>query len=198
MLLAEDMHMVRGALGVLLSLEPDIEVAAEVATGDEIMPQAKQHCPDVAILDISLPGKDGITVATELHSELPDCRTLILTNLGTPATIRRALANHVDGFMLKDAPADKLATSVREVAVGRRAIETELALKAWDTEECPLTQRELQILRLTSAGHDPGEIAASLYLSAGTVRNYLTAAVTKLNARNRLHAVRIATDSEWL
>jgi len=197
-LLAEDMHMVRGALVALLNLESDIEVVAEVASGDQILPTAKSVQPDVAIIDIDLPGKDGLTAAIEIHESLPDCHTLILTSLGRPGTVRRALDAKVNGFLLKDAPADKLANAVRSVAIGRRVIDSELALAAWETDDCPLTPREIEILSLAARGRGVADIAAELFLSAGTVRNYLAAVVTKLNARNRVHAIRIATDAEWL
>lgn len=197
-LLAEDMHMVRGALVALLDLESDIQVLAQVASGNEILPAARKCQPDVAIIDIDLPGKDGLTAAIELHQELPQCRTLILTSLGRPGTMRRALAARVNGFMLKDAPPDKLATAVRDVAAGRRVVDSQLALAAWDTEECPLTTRELEILGLAAGGHNAMDIAAQLFLSPGTVRNYLTTVVSKLNARNRVDAIRIARESDWL
>jgi two-component system response regulator DesR len=197
-LLAEDMNMVRGALVALLNLESDIDVVAEVASGDQILPQAREHRPHVAVIDIDLPGKDGLTAAAELGQHLPECRTLILTSLGRPGTVRRALDAKVTGFMLKDAPSDKLANAVRQVAVGRRVIDSELALSAWETEECPLTPREIEILRLAARGATVADIAAELFLSPGTVRNYLGTVVTKVNARNRVDAIRIATDSAWL
>ncbi|WP_020670839.1 response regulator transcription factor [Amycolatopsis nigrescens] len=197
-LLAEDMHMVRGALVALLNLEPDIEVVAEVATGDQILPAARACEPDVAIIDIDLPGKDGITAATELYEQLPRCHTLILTSLGRPGTVRRALDAKVYGFLLKDAPADKLASAVRSVSLGRRVIDSDLALSAWETDKCPLTPREVEILRLAARGRDVADIAAELFLSPGTVRNYLTTVVTKLNARNRVDAIRIASSADWL
>nr|WP_272919410.1 response regulator transcription factor [Amycolatopsis rubida] len=197
-MLAEDMHMVRGALVALLNLEPDIEVVAEVASGDEILPQARARQPHVAVIDIDLPGKDGLTAAAELYQHLPDCRTLILTSLGRPGTVRRALDAKVSGFMLKDAPSDKLANAVRSVSVGHRVIDSDLALSAWDTDECPLTPREVEVLRLAARGRTVADVAAELFLSPGTVRNYLATIVTKLNARNRVDAIRIATDSAWL
>ncbi len=197
-LLAEDMHMVRGALVALLNLETDIEVVAEVAAGDQILPAARSAQPDVAVIDIDLPGKDGLTAATEIHENVPSCHTLILTSLGRPGTVRRALDAKVGGFLLKDAPAEKLANAVRSVSVGRRYIDSELALAAWETDDCPLTPREIEILSLAAGGRNVADIAAELFLSAGTVRNYLAAVVTKLNATNRVHAIRIATDAEWL
>lgn len=196
-LLAEDMHMVRGALVALLALEPDIEVVAEVASGDEILPTARRVRPDVAVIDIDLPGMDGLTAAGELHEKLPECRTLILTSLGRPGTLRRALSARVGGFMLKDAPAAELADAIRGVAVGRRVVDSQLALAAWDSADCPLTAREVEVLRLAAEGEDAVEIAARLYLSAGTVRNYLTTIVSKLNARNRVDAIRLAKNAGW-
>ncbi|MBB5856036.1 two-component system response regulator DesR [Amycolatopsis umgeniensis] len=197
-LVAEDMHIVRGALVALLGLEADIEVVAECASGDEILPLAQSSRPDIALIDIDLPGKDGLTAAAELHEQLPGVRTLILTSLGSPGTLRRALAAKVNGFLRKDAPADRLANAVRGVAAGRRVVDGDLALAAWDSEECPLTAREIEVLRLASVGSEPTEIAAELFLSAGTVRNYLTTIVSKLSARNRVDAVRIARESGWL
>ncbi|WP_181776211.1 response regulator transcription factor [Amycolatopsis pittospori] len=197
-LVAEDMHIVRGALVALLGLEADIEVVAECASGDEILPLAQSARPDIALIDIDLPGKDGLTAAAELHEQLPGVRTLILTSLGSPGTLRRALAAKVNGFLRKDAPADRLANAVRGVAAGRRVVDGDLALAAWDSEECPLTAREIEVLRLASVGSEPTEIAAELFLSAGTVRNYLTTIVSKLSARNRVDAVRIARESGWL
>jgi len=197
-LLAEDMHMVRGALVALLNLESDIEVVAEVSSGDQILPAAKAAQPDVAVIDIDLPGKDGLSAAIEIHECLPGIHTLILTSLGRPGTVRRALDAKVNGFLLKDAPSDKLANAVRSVAIGRRVIDSELALAAWETDDCPLTPREIEILALAAKGRTVADIASELFLSAGTVRNYLAAVVTKLNARNRVHAIRIATEAEWL
>ncbi|MEX5717404.1 response regulator transcription factor [Geodermatophilus maliterrae] len=197
-LIAEDMHMLRGALVSLLNLEPDIEVVAETSSGDAVLPAARAHQPDVAVLDIDLPGLDGLSVATELRATMPECRTLMLTSLGRPALVRRALDKKVNGFLLKDAPTERLVTAIREVAAGRRVIDSELALAAWETPDCPLAEREIQTLRLVAEGHKVEQIAAQLFLSPGTVRNYLTTAVTKLDARNRLDAVRIAREADWL
>ncbi|MFD8499931.1 MULTISPECIES: DNA-binding response regulator [unclassified Amycolatopsis] len=197
-LVAEDMHIVRGALVALLGLEADIEVVAEAATGDEVLPAARAARPNVAVIDIDMPGKDGLSAAAELHELMPECRTLILTSLGSPGTLRRALAAKVGGFLLKDAPADKLANAIRGVAAGRRVVDGELAIAAWDSEDCPLTPREIEVLRLTAAGADPVEIAGQLFLSAGTVRNYLTTIVSKVGAKNRFDAIRIARDADWI
>ena len=197
-LLAEDMHMVRGALVALLELEADIDVVAEVATGDDILPTALKHTPDVAVIDIDLPGIDGLTAASALHEQLPTCRTLILTSLGRPGTLRRALSARVGGFILKDAPSRELADAIRRVAAGHRVVDSNLALAAWDSAECPLTAREIDVLRLAADGAEAPEIAARLFLSTGTVRNYLSTIATKLNARNRVDAIRIANESGWL
>lgn len=197
-LLAEDTNIVRGALVALLGLEPDLEVVAEVARGDLIEQEALRVRPDVAILDIDLPGVDGLTAATQLRTALPETRTLILTSLGRPGTLRRALDAQVTGFLLKDAPPDQLADAVRKVARGERVIDQNLALAAWDGGQNPLTAREIEVLKLAAQGADVREIASGLFLSAGTVRNYLTTIVSKLNARNRLDAVRIAEDAGWI
>ncbi len=197
-LLAEDVHMVRGALVALLELEPDLQVVASVDRGDLIVPSALKTRPDVAVIDIDLPGTDGLTAATELHERVPECRTLILTSLGRPGTLRRAMAARVSGFLLKDSPPSRLAQAVRSVAAGQRVIDPELALSAWEAPDNPLSPRETQVLRLAARGADAAEIADHLYLTQGTVRNYLTAIVDKLNARNRIDAIRIAEEAGWI
>lgn len=197
-LIAEDVHMVRGALAALLTLEPDISVVAEVECGDMVVPTALKTKPDVAVIDIDMPRMDGLTAAQILHEKLPSCRTLILTGMGRPGTLRRALAVSVSGFLLKDAPADQLAAAVRGVAAGRRIVDPQLALSAWDIGENPLSGREIEVLHLASKGAEAEEIAATLHLSVGTVRNHLTKIVTKLNARNRVDAIRIATEAGWI
>ncbi|HYQ66907.1 response regulator transcription factor [Actinophytocola sp.] len=197
-MLAEDMHMVRGALVALLNLEPDIEVVAEVANGNDIVPTAMKYRPDVAVLDIDLPGKDGLSAVTELHDAVPGIRTLILTGLSRPGNLRRALSAKVTGFMLKDAPATQLADAIRSVAMGRRVVDSQLAMSAWDSAESPLTARETEVLRLTADGLQAVDIASKMFLSVGTVRNYLTTIIGKLAARNRVDAIRIARDAGWL
>ncbi|MFI6060927.1 DNA-binding response regulator [Streptomyces sp. NPDC051286] len=197
-LLAEDVHMVRGALVALLELEPDLQVVASVPRGDLIVPSALEARPDVAVIDIDLPGVDGLTAAADLHERVPDCRTLILTSLGRPGTLRRAMAARVSGFLLKDSPPSRLAQAVRSVAVGQRVIDPELALSAWEAPDNPLSPRETQVLRLAAHGADAAEIADHLFLTQGTVRNYLTAIVDKLNARNRIDAIRIAEEAGWI
>jgi two-component system response regulator DesR len=197
-LLAEDVHMIRGALVALLELEADLRVVASVDRGDTIVKTALDTRPDVAVIDIDLPGTDGLTAAADLHGRLPSCRTLILTSLGRPGTLRRAMTAHVAGFLLKDSPPDQLALAVRSVAAGRRVIDPQLALTAWHYPDNPLSRREVEVLRLAARGADAAEIAGCLYLSKGTVRNYLTSIVNKLAARNRIDAIRIAEEAGWI
>ncbi|WP_106396536.1 response regulator transcription factor [Actinocorallia populi] len=196
--LAEDMHIVRAAIVALLELEKDIEVVADVSSGDEILETVRTFRPDVAVIDIDLPGIDGITASRKLHEELPATRTLLLTSLGRPGTVRKALAAKVGGFIMKDAPPGELVNAIREVAAGRRYIDSQLAMSAWEDNGCPLTERELDVLGNVAKGASLEEIAAELFLSIGTVRNYLASAVTKLNARNRVDAIRIAEAADWL
>jgi two-component system response regulator DesR len=197
-LVAEDMRILADTLAALLRLEEDIEVVAEVTDGQGIVPAAVAHRADVAVVDIDLPGTDGLTAAAELHERCPGCRVLILTVLGKPGNLRRALAAQVAGFLPKDTPADELIDAVRRVAAGERAFDPQLALKALEVPDNPLSPREVEVLRRFAAGAGPAEIAAALYLSYGTVRNYLASAVTKLGARNRVDAVRIAAEAGWL
>ncbi len=197
-LLAEDVHMVRGALAALLDMEHDLTVVAQVSSGDRIVPTALDTQPDVAIIDVDLPVVDGLTAAAELHEKLPRCRTLILTGMGRPGTLRRAMSVSVSGFLIKDSPPERLAHAVRELAAGRRVVDPQLALTAWDVGEIPLSGRELQVLRFAAGGAEPPEIAAAMQVSVGTVRNYLTRIVTKLNARNRVDAIRIASEVGWI
>ncbi|MEU8322971.1 response regulator transcription factor [Nonomuraea sp. NPDC048881] len=197
-LLAEDMHMIRAALTALLRLEPDIEVVAEVVRGDEIVPVALDVRPDVAVVDIDLPVTDGITAAAELRERLPSCRILVLTAMGQPGHLRRALAAGIEAFLVKDAPGDRLAEAIRRTAAGLRVLESELVSSAMEYGESPLTPRETTVLRQAARGATAEEIAAGLHLSAGTVRNYLTAAITKTGARNKIDAVRVAEDAGWL
>jgi two-component system response regulator DesR len=197
-MLAEDMHMVRGALVALLKLEPDFEVIAEVESGDAILPVALEKRPDVVIVDLDLPGLDGLTAAAQLRDRVPECGVLILTSLDRPGTLRRALAAGALGYLRKDAPSQELAEAVRKVAAHELAVDRQLMHAAWSQEDNPLTSREAEVLRWAASGAETTEIAAQVHLSVGTVRNYLTSAVTKLNARNRLDAVRIASEAGWL
>jgi two-component system response regulator DesR len=199
LLLAEDQLVVRGALAALLDLEPDLEVVAQTATGDDVVSQALVFAPDVAVLDIDMPGTiDGLEAAARLKQKVATCRTLMLTSNGRPGMLRRALDAKVDGFLLKTAPPEELTAAIRTVAAGGRVLDPALAVTAWDLAENPLTPREQDVLRELAGGAEPPEIAATLHLSTGTVRNVLTAVVGKLNARNRTDAVRIAREAGWV
>lgn len=197
-LIAEDMHMIRGALTALLSLEEDIEVVAELDRGDTIVEAALRARPDVAIVDIDLPGIDGLTAAARLYEALPECRTLVLTGLSQPGNLLRALKAHVRGFVVKDAPALALADGVRRVAAGERVIDPDLIAAALETGTSPLTVRETDVLRAADSGVTTDAIGGLLSLSPATVRNYLSNAISKLGARNRIDAIRIARDAGWL
>ena len=197
-LVAEDMRILRDTLVAVLNLESDIEVVVQTADGEAIVPAAVSAQPDVAVVDIDLPGIDGLTAAAKLHEQCPRCAVLILTVLANPGNLRRALAAHVAGFLPKDTPADELVRAVRAVAGGRRVFDQELILSALEVPGNPLSPREAEVLRHYAGGNGPVEIAADLYLSYGTVRNYLASAVTKLGARNRVDAVRIAAEAGWL
>ncbi|MQY11654.1 Transcriptional regulatory protein DesR [Streptomyces sp. RB5] len=196
--LAEDMHMVRGALIALLTLEGDIHVVADVDRGEDIIPAVAEHRPDVAVIDIDMPGIDGLTAAAGIHEQFPSCGTLIVTTFGQPGNLRRALESRVSGFLMKHSPPSELADAIRAVARGEVVIDPQLAMDAWSARTNPLTPREVEVLRLAAQGADSREIAPKLYLSVGTVRNYLTAIVSKLGARNRVDAIRLAQEQGWL
>jgi two-component system response regulator DesR len=197
-LLAEDQAMVRGALAALLSLEDDIEIVAEVGRGDEVAVVARATHPDVALLDIEMPGLDGISAAAALHAQLPSCRAIILTTFGRPGYLRQAMQSGVVGFLLKDAPSDQLATAIRRVAAGERVVDPKLAMAALSEGNSPLTEREREVLAAAAQGASIADIASSLFLSEGTVRNYLSVAIQKLGARNRIEAAHIAEQKGWL
>jgi two-component system, NarL family, response regulator DesR len=197
-MVAEEVALFRGALVALIQLEPDLMVVAEVDRSDKILSVALRHRPDVAIIDIDRPGSDALRAAAHLREEMPSCRTLILTSLGRPGMMRGVLAADVTGFVVKEAPAGQLVAAIRHVAAGRRMVGPEVAAATWDCEGRPLSQREHTILRLAGDGAEPAEIAATLSLSVGTVRNYLTTIVAKLHARNRVDAVRKAYNLGWL
>ncbi|MGW6983379.1 response regulator transcription factor [Streptomyces sp. NPDC054932] len=197
-LLAEDVYMVRGAFLALFAREADIDVVADLGDSREILPAARLHRPDVAVIDIDMPGQDDLSVVQEIHDELPGTRTLLLTNNWRPTIVRRALDMRVDGFLLKCSPPEKLVSTVRDLAAGHRVIDADLAVSAWHAPIPPLTERQLEVLRLAAAGEGVSDIAARLNLSPGTIRNYLTSVTTKLNARTRMDAVRIAADAGWL
>ncbi|HEU5439775.1 MAG TPA: response regulator transcription factor [Ktedonobacterales bacterium] len=197
-LLAEDQALVRGALAALLALEGDLEIVAEVGRGDEVVPAAVEVRPDVALLDIEMPGGDGLTAAAALRRELPACRVVILTTFGRPGYLRRAMECGAVGFLLKDAPAAQLAAAIRRVVAGERVVDPALAAAALSEGQSPLTEREREALAAASSGASIADIADRLALSEGTVRNYLSMAMQKLGARNRVEAARIAEEKGWL
>ncbi|MFC9625096.1 response regulator [Streptomyces sp. NPDC056930] len=198
LLLAEDQSMVREALAALLGLEPDIEVVAQVARGDEVLAAAQEHRIDVALLDIEMPGMTGIDAAAALRRELPAVKVVVVTTFGRPGYLRRAMEAGADAFLVKDAPASQLASAVRKVLAGERVIDPTLAAAALADGASPLTDRERDVLRTAADGSTNAEIAAALHLSQGTVRNYLSMAIQKMAARNRAEAVRIAREKGWL
>ncbi len=197
-MLAEDQAMVRGALAALLALEGDIEIVAEVGRGDEVVSTALATKPDVALLDIEMPGLDGLSAAAALYAQLPACRVLILTTFGRPGYLRKAMESGVVGFLLKDAPATQLAAAIRRVVAGERVVDPTLAMAALSEGNNPLTERERMVLAAATDGASIAEIASSLFLSEGTVRNYLSVAIQKLGAHNRVEAAHIAEQKGWL
>jgi two-component system, NarL family, response regulator DesR len=197
-MLAEDQELVRGAMAALLSLEPDIEVVAQVGRGDQVLPVAVEAAPHVALLDIEMPGGDGIAAAAQLRARLPGCRVLILTTFGRPGYLRRAMAAGASGFMLKDAPAADLAVAIRRTMAGERVVDPQLAAQALTEGDTPLSTRETEVLAASADGSSVALVAGRLFLSEGTVRNHLSAAIQKLNARNRAEAARIAEEKGWL
>lgn len=197
-LLAEDQTTVREALAVLLSIQKDFEVIAQVGRGDEIVKVAKSCNPDVALLDIEMPGMDGLDAAKALHKSLPLCRILILTTFGRPGYLRRAMASGVVGFLVKESPAAELAIAIRRAMAGERIVDPKLAASALSDGDSPLTEREREVLAGAAKGETIEDIAAKLFLSEGTVRNYLSEAIQKIGARNRVEAARIAEERGWL
>ena len=197
-MIAEDQAMVRQALVALLGLEPDIEVVAQAGSGDEALAMVRKHQPDVAVLDIEMPGCTGIEVARQLSQDGFGGQVVIVTTFGRPGYLRAAMTAGASGFLLKDAPAAELAAAIRRVAKGERVVDPALAAAALAEGDSPLTSRETDVLA-AAAGHDAiSEIAARLHLSPGTVRNHLSAAMHKLGARNRAEAVQIAQRKGWL
>jgi two-component system response regulator DesR len=197
-LVAEDQSMVRGALRALLDLEEDIEVVAEVGRGDEVVPAAKEHRPDVALLDIEMPGGDGLEAARELATAVPGCRAVVLTTFGRPGFLRRAMEVGAAGFLVKDAPVSELARAIRAVMAGERVIDRDLAAAALAIGATPLSVREADVLRAAADGATVADIARTLFLSEGTVRNYLSSAIGKTGARTRVEAARVAEEKGWL
>ncbi|MEO6089771.1 MAG: response regulator transcription factor [Umezawaea sp.] len=198
LLLADDQELIRQALGVLLDLEPDFEVVASVGRGDEVTAAALAHRPDVALLDIDMPGLDGLAAAAVLTAQVPDCRVVILTTFGRTGYLRRAMEAGALGFVVKDAPAATLADAIRRVAAGERVVDPVLAAATLAAGESPLTARERDVLIAARSGATVAEIAARLYLAEGTVRNYLSGATTKTGTRTRLEALRVADERGWL
>jgi len=198
LLLADDQVLVRQALAALLDLVDDFEVVAEVGRGDEVVAAARRSQPDVALLDIEMPGLDGLAAATALAQELPDVRVIILTTFGRPGYLRRAMESGALGFVVKDAPAEQLADAVRRVAAGGRVVDPALAAATLAGGPSPLTGRERDVLVAARGGATVADIAKALFLSEGTVRNYLSAAIAKTGVRNRIEAIRVADDRGWL
>ncbi|WP_193613663.1 response regulator transcription factor [Nocardioides lijunqiniae] len=198
LLLADDQALVRGALSALLGLEPDLEVVAEVGAGDEVVPAALEHRPDVALLDVEMPRMDGIEATAALRVALPTTRVLVVTTFGRPGYLRRAMQAGASGFVVKDTPAAQLADAVRRVHAGLRVVDPALAADSLAAGESPLSNREAEVLRASRGGAPVAAVARQLHLSEGTVRNHLSAAIGKTLAANRTEAVRIADDNGWL
>ena len=197
-LLAEDQATVRDALATLLGLQPDLEIVAAVGRGDEVVGAAVVARPDVALLDIEMPGLDGLEAAAQLRERLPACKVLILTTFGRPGYLRRAMEGGAVGFLVKEAPAAQLAVAIRRAMAGERVVDPALAAAALSEGDSPLTERERDVLAATTRGQSIAEIAGTLYLSEGTVRNYLSVAIQKLGAQNRVEAARLADERGWL
>ena len=198
LLLADDQALVRGALATLLDLEPDMTVVAEVGRGDEVVAAARESRPDVALLDVEMPGADGIEATRELRAAMPEVKVVIVTTFGRPGFLRRALVAGANGFVVKDTPARQLADAVRRVHSGLRVVDPNLAADSLAVGESPLTARETEVLRAARDGGSVTDIAGAVFLSEGTVRNHLSAAIGKTGARNRGDAVRIAEENGWL
>jgi two-component system, NarL family, response regulator DesR len=197
-LLAEDQAMVRGAIAALLALEEDIEIVAQASRGDEVVALALQLEPDVALLDVEMPGGDGLDAAAALRKKLPSCRVIILTTFGRAGYLKRAMENGAAGFLLKDSPSSELAKAIHRVMRGERVVDPDLAALALSAGDNPLTEREREVLAASEGGATIEDVAARLYLSEGTVRNYLSSAIKKLGMRNRVEAARLAQRRGWL
>ena len=198
LLIADDQALVRGALSALLALEPDIDVVAEVGRGDEVLAAAMETHPDVALLDIEMPGIDGIAAAAAVRERMPSCRVIIVTTFGRPGYLRRAMQAGASGFVVKDTPAAQLADAVRRVSQGLRVVDPSLAADSLAQGESPLTERETDVLSVARAGGSISDISHILHLSEGTVRNHLSSIIGKTGARNRADAARIAEENGWL
>ncbi|AZZ57094.1 response regulator transcription factor [Rathayibacter iranicus] len=198
LLIADDQALVRGALAALLSLERDIDVVAEVGRGDEVVAAALASAPDVALLDIEMPGLDGIAAAVLLREALPSCRVLIVTTFGRPGYLTRAMQAGASGFVVKDTPSAQLADAVRRVGQGLRVVDPTLAAESLAQGGTPLTERETDVLAAMRTGGSVADLARMLHLSQGTVRNHLSAVIGKTGGRNRADALRIAERNGWL
>ncbi|PZM66318.1 response regulator transcription factor [Paenibacillus dendritiformis] len=196
--IAEDQRMLRGALASLLDLEDDIEVVGQAGDGDEALELIARLEPDVCLMDIEMPAKSGLDVAEEMKRRRLNCRVIILTTFGRPGYFERAVKAGVQGYLLKDEPSERLAEAIRNVIRGEREISPELAFAVIREEDNPLTEREREILKLAAEGRTANEIASALYLSYGTVRNYLSSIMNKLEARTRIEAIEIARSKGWL
>jgi two-component system response regulator DesR len=197
-LIADDETLIRTALAALLNLEGDLSVAAQATSGDEAVAMARQHQPDVALLDLQMPGLDGIAVAETLRQTLPGCGSIIITSHGRPGHLKRALAAGARGFLPKTVSADVLSTAIRAVHAGGRYIDADLAAEAISAGNSPLTPREADVLELAADALPVNDIARRVSLSPGTVRNYLSSATAKLGAINRHEAVRVARAHGWI
>lgn len=198
LLLADDQALVRGALAALLDLEHDLEVVSEVGRGDEVVAAARETRADVALLDVEMPGLDGIASAAALAADVPGCRSLIVTTFGRPGYLRRALDAGASGFVVKDTPSGQLADAVRRVHAGLRVVDPDLAVASLTVGDSPLTDQEARVLVLAEDGGTVAQVAGEAHLSEGTVRNYLSSAIGKTGARTRAEAVRIARENGWL
>ena len=198
LLLADDQALVRGAMAALLDMEPDLKVVAEVGRGDEVVAAARATEPDVALLDVEMPGMDGVAAARELHAALPKVRVLMVTTFGRAGYLRQAMAAGAGGFIVKDTPARRLADADRRVHEGLRVVDPGLAAQSLAQADSPLTERETGVLRAARDGGTVADIARELHLSEGTVRNHLSSAIGKTGARTRAEAVRLAVENGWL
>ncbi|MDQ0029122.1 response regulator transcription factor [Arthrobacter bambusae] len=198
LVIADDQALVRGALAALLGLEPDIEVVAELGDGTGVAAAVVEHRADVAMLDVEMPGLDGISAAAAVRRAAPSCRVLMVTTFGRPGYLKRAMQAGASGFVVKDTPARQLAEAVRRVHQGLRVVDPVLAAESLTAGDSPLTEREGEVLKAASDGGTVADIAKSAMLSEGTVRNYLSAAMAKTGGRTRAEAARIAEDNGWL
>lgn len=197
-LVADDQALIRGAFATLIGLEPDMTVVAQVGSGDQVLPAAVRESPDVALLDVQMPGLDGLAAAALLAERVPSCRVVILTTFGRPGYLRRAMAARAAGFMVKDAPPETLIDAIRRVHAGLRVVDPDLAAESLALGESPLTGRERDVLLATADGGTVGQIAKRLFLSEGTVRNHLSSVIGKTGAATRADALRVATERGWI